>query len=234
MTSAPNTDTLANTVAERMRLDIIAAGLTEGELFTTESEVTRRYGVSRNIAREAVSQLRSLGILVSRQGKGLLVGRSDPVGLLARSLPFYGRAPEDMKHLAQWRYVLEIGAVELAVNAATAEQTERLEALAREYRDLGTRDHTEEEENAVELAFHGLILRMTGNPLIAGMHDLLVTYFGSPRHQHDARTQDRPLTAWQHQAIAEAIRQRDIEQARVILRQHLQSMYPMEETLAAS
>jgi len=232
MASEPNSDTLANTVAERMRLDIIAAGLTDGDLFTTETEVTRRYGVSRNIAREAVSQLRSLGILVSRQGKGLLIGRADPVGLLARSLPFHGNGPEDQKHLAQWRYVLEIGSIELAVASASQEQIDRLAQLAREYDEMGSRDHSEEEDNAVELAFHSLILQMTGNPLIAGMHQLLVTYFGSPTRRRDVEVDDRPRTAWQHQAIAEAIRQRDAEQARVILRQHLQSMYHLMQAFA--
>lgn len=234
MTTEPNTHTLANSLAERMRRDIIAADLAEGDLYMTEAEVVQRYAVSRNIAREAVSQLRALGALKSRQGKGLLVARSDPVGLLARSFPFYGREPKDLKNLTQWRYVLEIGAVELAVNAATPEQIDRLELLAREYGELGSRDHTEEEENAVELAFHSLILEMTGNPLIAGMHHLLVTYFGSPTHQHDVQVDDRPRTAWQHHAIAEAIRQRDIEQARVILRQHLQSMYHLRQAFAAT
>ena len=177
-----------------MRSDIIAADLTEGDLFMTESEVTRRYAVSRNIAREAVSQLRGLGILMSRQGKGLLVAHSDP---LARSLPFYGREPEDLKHLAQWRYVLEMGAVELAVNEATPEQTDRLEALARKYEELGSRDYTEKEDNAVELAFHSLILEMTGNPLIAGI---------PARRQHQA---DRlQLLQQSHRPVHRGRRQR--------------------------
>ena len=127
-----NADTLANTLADRIRQDAIEENLNEGDFFMTVDQVGDRYDVSRTIAREAVSQLRALGILKSRQRKGLLVGRPDPVALMERCMPFYGRAADGdaIKRLAELRYALETGAIELAINNAAQHQVEQLLQLA--------------------------------------------------------------------------------------------------------
>jgi len=94
----------------------------------TVDQVSVHYDVSRTIAREAVSQLRALGILKSRQRKGLLIGQPDPVSLMARWVPFYshGTDGKQLLRLAQLRYTLELGAVDLAVTNATSEQLDPL------------------------------------------------------------------------------------------------------------
>lgn len=215
----PNTDTLANNLAERMRRDILERNLRADDLFMTEAGVVEQYQVSRNIAREAVSQLRALGVLKSRQAKGLLVSRSNPVELLSRTLPFSAFSAEHLHHLARFRYALEIGAIDLAVVHATAEQIAELVELAREFEQASGHQH----EDEVELSFHSLLLEMTDNPLITGLHQVIVEYFHQAATTPDWR-HGVPGTAWQHRAIAEAVRQRDIEQARVLLRQHLQQI----------
>lgn len=215
----PNTDTLANNLAECMRRDILARGLRDGDLFMTEAGVAEQYHVSRNIAREAVSQLRALGVLKSRQAKGLLVSRSNPIELLSRTLPFCAFSAEHLGHLARFRYTLEVGSIDLAVAHATSEQIEALVELAREFEAVSG----QRREDDVELSFHSLLLEMTANPLIAGLHQVIVEYFHqaatAPGWRHGV-----PETAWQHRAVAEAVRQRDTEQARALLRQHLQQL----------
>ena len=74
-------------LAGELRRRIAAEELADGDLFMTEAQLAKEYGVSRNIAREAVSQLRGLGILEGRKSKGLLVRRPNPVRLLSHSLP---------------------------------------------------------------------------------------------------------------------------------------------------
>lgn len=230
----PNMDTLANNLAGQIRRQIAEKGLQEGEFFMTGDELAKQYGVSRGIAREAISQLKALGILKSRQGKGLLVGRSDPVGLLGRSLPFYDQMPKDLRILEQLRYVLEIGAVDLAVSNASEEQIRQLGEFAREYREeIANPGQNEQAIDEVELAFHGLILQMTGNPLVAGMHGVLSEYFAkaaanSPRYTETEPEAGYEGTAWEHEAIVEGIQKRDLEMTRAYLRRHLK--WVMEDT----
>jgi DNA-binding GntR family transcriptional regulator len=69
------------------------------------------------------------------------------------------------------------------------------------------------------MAFHGVILEMTGNPLIAGMHQVLADYFQFSaiyNHPPHARKAIR-----EHHTIAEAFQRRDLETVRSILRSHL-------------
>jgi DNA-binding FadR family transcriptional regulator len=65
---------------------------------------------------------------------------------------------------------------------------------------------------------------MTGNELISGMHQVLVEFFAKAPSEITGWTEIQPDIAWGHQAIAEAIAQRDAETMRALLRQHLQPL----------
>ena len=223
----PNTRTLANDLARKLRSYLLNGDLVEGDLVMTEAEVAERFQVSRGIAREAVSQLRAIGILKSRQSKGLIVGQVDPVDLFAQSLPFYHRTSRSLGQIARMRYVLEIGAIDLSVRNATEEQIQQLAAQAAEFEAAYHTELPNDQLNAFDHAFHRILLEMTADPLISGMHNVLADYFDAetrnlasavngilnPKRQHS-----------QHYLIVEAIQQRDAELARAILRQHLQTL----------
>ncbi len=222
---ARDQQTLANQLAGRIRTDVMSAGLREGDLFMTTDQVVERYEVSRTIAREAVNQLSALGVLEGRQRLGLLVGRPDPVALMGQCMPFYAGAAgtENLRALAELRYVLEMGAIDFAATNATEEQKAGLVELAARF-DKVTSEHGQNEEaDTIELEFHALILSMTGNPLVAGMHRVLIEYF------HKAVTDDptwREVSAssvLEHTAIAQAITGGDTELARCLLRRHLEN-----------
>jgi len=217
-------ETRANELANEMREDILERSLRSGEVYMTEAEVAQRYSVSRSIAREAVSRLRGLGILTSRQGKGLIVASPCPVELLTKSLPFLSHNENSHPQLAQLRYSLEVGSIDLAVTHATREMIEQLSRLADDFSQAREHGAGAEAESDIELKFHGLILRMTGNDLIAGMHGVLDQFFQQPYvHTYSSDPAD-PAAVWQHRAIAEAIRQRDVEQSRTLIRQHLRPL----------
>ena len=217
----PNSDTRANSLADQIYHDILDSGLREGELFMTGDAVPARYSVSRTVAREALSQLRALGVLKSRQRKGLLVARPDPLKLTAQWVPLYCHPSdsEAFRTLAQFRFALEIGALDLAMNQATESQMEHLAALAREFEALAADHGHTAATDAVDLAFHKTILEMTGNPLIAGMHRILSGYFQASI-AFDPRP-DASKAIREHHMIADAFRRRDAETVRALMRSHL-------------
>jgi len=232
-TNGAKSDTLADSLARQVLERVRSDGLGEGDLFMTERGIEEHYSVSRNIAREAVSRLRGLGVLESRQGKGLIVGKPDPIGLLASTIGFFGNAHPEFVQLAQLRYVLETGVADLATRRASAEQIGQLRDLADEHARLAAApERADDAEAALEFAFHSLILEMSGNPLISGLHGVLAKYFRSAAAVIDGWSDMTPHTVWQHRAIAEAFAQRDSEQVRVLTKQHLQSL--LEWSLAAA
>lgn len=219
----PNTNTLANMLADRMHADIVASELQEDDFFMTGDQVAQQYGVSRSIAREALGQLRALGVLKSRQRKGLLVGRPDPVKLMSQWVPFYGRGAQgnELSRLAELRFVLEMGAVDLAVAHATDEQIQRAQALAYDFESVASQFGHNAQTDRIDLAYHSLILEMTGNPLVAGMHRVLADYFLASTLEAPKPNEDPVSSIRAHHMIAEAFARRDAETVRSILRSHL-------------
>lgn len=215
--------TLAATLAERIHADILASGLQEGDLFMTGQQIADHYEVSRTVAREALNQLRALGVLESRKRKGVLIAQPDPVKLSARWVPVFGRVAgrEGFRLLAQWRYVLELGSVDLAMACATETQVERLSQLADQFEAVADAQGHNADADRIDMAFHAVILEMTGNPLVAGMHGVLADYFQASATYDpmaDARKSIR-----EHHIIVEAFQRRDLETVRSVLRSHLQS-----------
>ncbi|MBX7259257.1 MAG: FCD domain-containing protein [Candidatus Hydrogenedentes bacterium] len=217
----PNTDTLANSIAAQIHSDIIRSGLQEGDLFMTGDQVVERYGVSRTIAREALSQLRAIGVLKSRQRKGLLVARPDPVRLTEQWVPLYCRSENrsDFITLAQLRYTLEIGSADLAATHCTDEEIDHLALHARQFEAVAGKEGHSQSADRHDLAFHAHILQMTGNPLIEGFHRVLSHYFAASTLFDKPRDATKAIR--EHFMIVEAFRKRDVEMTRALLRAHL-------------
>ncbi len=210
--------------------EIERRGLAEGDLFGTEADICERYGISRSVVREAVSRLQELGVLQPLRRKGLMVASPNPMVLLRRSFAFYGRSPKHFRDVAQARFAIEVGAVDIAAANATPQQLRQLQSLEKEYALAVS-------ENApgimivfIDSAFHSTILEMTGNPLIAGMHYVLEEYFRQwkekreerlERMDSEERAQELKRSVWAHRTICEALSRRDAESARAFLRSHL-------------
>ena len=209
--------TQARELAQKIRHRIQSERLAEGSFFMTEAQLAAEYGASRTVTREAVSRLQALGILEGRKRKGLIVRCPDPLRLLQSSLPSLMTSPDDWRDLAQLRYALEVGAIELAIRSATPEQIERLDQILRQLEKAVRDDMTSARALEMDVQFHSLILEMTGSRLIAGMQQVLVQFFQTmPRSQPTSGSVER--ICWEHRELFEAIRDRDVERARVMIR----------------
>jgi GntR family transcriptional repressor for pyruvate dehydrogenase complex len=214
---------LTSQLVRRISDTIRRRKLAEGAFFMTEEQIAQKYGTSRRVAREAVAHLTSLGVLRSRRGQGISVGRPDPTGLLQQTVPFLAQKPQDLNELAELRYCLEVGVAELAVAHATEDQVQRLESIAAQLSQICD---PEQPGNLYELecAFHGQILEATGNRLIMGMHGVIQNFFAAQRHRIADAALARQLlaeSAQEHLAIAAAFRARDAARAAALLRRHL-------------
>lgn len=223
----------ANELAEAIRRRIQAEHLAEGELFMTEAQLAAEYGASRTVIREAVSRLQALGILEGRKRKGLIVRHPDPLQLFSNSLPSLVRSQEDWRELAMLRYAIEVGAIELAIRSATPEQLARLTDVTEEMEAALRQDTESERTVALDLEFHALILQMTGSRMIAGMQQLLVQFFQiAPHAENTPASAERII--WEHRELLNAIRDRDVERARSMIRLQFRSTLGSLETPAAA
>lgn len=138
-----------------------------------------------------------------------------------------------MAELARFRYVLEVGAIELAVKNATLQQIDRLVELADQIKAKATDRSTIKKQKELDITFHSLLLEMTGSELIAGMQRVLVDFFRTiaVRNPPDAANAER--IGWEHTELAAAIRDRDVERARAMIRVQVRRYLPASD-LASS
>jgi GntR family transcriptional regulator, transcriptional repressor for pyruvate dehydrogenase complex len=218
----PQADTnLTQRLVIRIREDLLGLNIQPGEAFMTEAELSERYGVSRSITREAVSRLRALGILDSRQGKGLIFRQPKLADVLEMSIPYMAGSAEETEQLARTRYVLETGSIELAVQNASQEQIDRMFALVDQWEACVKDSSRVKEGFSVDAAFHCLLLEMSNVPAMASMHRVIINFFAVTFWPEPTWGENMNRNFWQHRAIAAAVAGRDVEQARSQLRLHV-------------
>lgn len=189
----------------------------------SETELARRFGMSRPVIRQALAKLRDAGLIQSRQGSGsFVIGPSinpekPPENVL---FPAIGSIA-DITAFVTFREGME---GEIAATAATnrsAEDLAAISALVARFRDKRSLP----ERSQDDFAFHLAIARATGNPFyvnsLSSLRDQMMMGMGLIWNFSADRHEFRNLVLEQHQAIYEAIERQDVEASRQSMRDHL-------------
>jgi GntR family transcriptional regulator, transcriptional repressor for pyruvate dehydrogenase complex len=223
MVGAGENVSLTEQVATSVREMIVQSGARPGDRFCKEVQLEQKLGVSRNVVREAVSRLRALGVLDSRQGVGLIIGKPDPMGLFEQTLSNHALDSADLVALEELRYALEVGAVEIAVKRATPAHVERLASLAEEFADCSQGSSPDRTSDDVDCEFHRTILDATQSPMLKQMHSVLTVFFARRGREIPDYpvTTSTELSVWEHRMIVNAFRDHNTQYARILLSEHL-------------
>ncbi|MBT2336261.1 FadR family transcriptional regulator [Variovorax paradoxus] len=117
--------TLPDQIYARMVEAILRGDFTDSKKLPTESELASQFGVSRPTVREALSRLRSDGIIESRRGSGSHIVR--PPGAPASSMPPI-RNYSDIERYYAYRTCVESGAASAAAEARDADDLSSIRA----------------------------------------------------------------------------------------------------------
>lgn len=216
-------------VAERLsdRLAVLLSGqidagtLRPGDRLPTEQQLALAYGVSRTVVREAVHQLKSRQLVLSRQGSGVFVAPR-PANLPLAFDPSVLQSAQSFVHIVEVRRALEAEIAALAAERATRAQ---VAAMRRRLKAIDAaasegRDGVEE-----DLAFHSAIGEATGNPQFRRLIDFLEQYLREGMRvarSNEARRSDfMEAVRREHRAIFDAVAARDPAAARQRAREHL-------------
>jgi GntR family transcriptional repressor for pyruvate dehydrogenase complex len=210
-------DRLAVLLGER----IDSGSLRPGDRLPTEQQLALAHGVSRTVVREAVHQLRSRQLVVSRQGSGVFVAPT-PLNQALAFDPSVLDSVQSVVHVVEVRRVLEGEIAALAAERATRAQ---LTAMRRALKAIDAaavegRDGVDE-----DLAFHRAIGEATGNPQFRQLLGFLEQYLREGMQitrGNEARRDDfMQAVRIEHQAIVDAIAARDPASARRRAREHM-------------
>mgnify|MGYP000923235005 FL=1 len=212
---------LSDRLAALLAAQLDKGGLKPGDRLPSEQQLADSHGVSRTVVREAVHQLKSRGLLVSRQGSGVYVAAPEANKPLAFD-PSVLESVGAVVHVVEVRRVLEGEIAALAAQRATRTQVAGLK------RALNAIDRAVSEGRdgvAEDLAFHRAIGEATGNPQFSRLLGFLEQYLregmritrGNEARRRDFMEQVRR----EHRAIVEAIAAGDPSGARQRATEHI-------------
>ncbi len=188
----------------------------------TETELARRFGVSRPTVREALSRLRSEGIIESRRGSGSYVLRK-PGTSQKRFGPLQSVA--DIEHFYLFRACIETGAAELAAVNRDEDDVAALNlACAALDKVLDAGASSVEEDRR----FHQAVARASHNSFFISALEMIAEqmHFSMQLFRTLSKAQDRARTNQvrkEHQAILRAIVKQAPADAFRAMRAHVDS-----------
>ncbi|NOY42082.1 MAG: FadR family transcriptional regulator [Planctomycetes bacterium] len=228
--------TRSELLADRLCSLIRRKRLGPGADLGTEAKLAEQFGVSRTVVREAIGQLRGLGIVTSRQGQGLRVARGNMIDTLGKVMAPFVADGKSWHAICHLRFVLEVGSIPLTVERATDEEIAHLRRLADEMLCLirkrsGPREQIARDITKREIEFHQEIFEIAGGEIAGEIHGMLVEYFHEA-YGHGPHSRPPVLKDMQdHMKLVDAIQQGEVGQAVVILSAHIQPMIsvPVDE-----
>jgi GntR family transcriptional regulator, transcriptional repressor for pyruvate dehydrogenase complex len=216
--------TLADRVTEVLLQKIKRGEFAVDARLPSELALAQRFAVSRTVIREAVSRLKSEGLVEARRGSGTVV--------LAPSVtaPFRIDVDANDKMQAVLRVIelrrgLEADMAALAAERRTEAQSRRIKQALRaiDKAVAAGRDGVEE-----DLAFHAAISDATGNPLYTSLLQFLSQFIRAAIKVGRTHEAQRPDFSGQlkaeHGAIAQAIAGKDPSGARAAAWRHLENV----------
>ncbi len=215
---------LAEVVARRLSEDIAAGRLKPGEKLPTEQQIAETFGVSRPIVREAVGRLKHDGLVVSRQGAGAFVAESGQASVFRLQVADFTDRDE-IHGIIELLMAVESGATELAAMRRTDEDLAMIQTQLDAMQTSIDRGDPGVDE---DVAFHRAIVEATKNPFFRDLSDFLdrrVRAFIRAARSNTARRQGSLTRSVQeeHQAIFDAIRDKDAPRARLAAETHLRN-----------
>ncbi|TIS53378.1 FadR/GntR family transcriptional regulator [Mesorhizobium sp.] len=155
-------EALPHRIATFLSREIESGELNPGTRLPTEQQLSEKFGVSRNVVREAIAQLRADGMIEARQGIGAFVLAPEQ----RASIRIDGEALKEMQNmerLFELRCILE---AESAALAAERRNQEHLDAIKAALDRMSGEERWEEGSIDADLLFHREIARATGNNYI--------------------------------------------------------------------
>ncbi|MDZ5456867.1 FadR/GntR family transcriptional regulator [Azohydromonas lata] len=217
----PGCGTLADRVTASLMQQVRGGTYPPNSRLPPEPVLAQQFGVSRTVIREAVSRLKSEGLVETRQGSGTVVLGPQATHTFRIAAP---GGDIEVRAVQEVRCGLESEMAALAAARRSDAQNERIQRALRRIADAVADGG---DGVAEDMAFHAAIAQAADNPLLTSLLDFIgralrdvitVTRANEARREDFARQVEL-----EHAAIAEAIARQDVEGARTSALRHMQA-----------
>lgn len=212
------TDRVCQTLTQLIR----GKEILPGARLPSEMTMAARFGVSRTVIREAVSRLKSEGLVESRQGSGVFV-RERNIDTPFRLDPALMDCRQSVLQVIELRQALE---GEIAALAAMRRTPAQMTAIRDALAGIADAEAAGDDGVDADIAFHRSIAAATENPHFLALTEFLFTFLTHATritrgYEATKRTLSRQVKD-EHQRIVDAIAAQDADAARAAARQHME------------
>jgi len=201
-------DKLSADVTERI-CSALCLAIAEGALKPgtkiLDDVIASHFGVSRTVARGAIAILERERVIDRKRNRGAFVATP---------------SIEEARHLLEARLALELAIVDRAVVALCEDEMDRLQGLTLE-EDLVHGSHDPAAKRRISGNFHIELARASGNTVYVDILQNLVARLSLVAALYEIKSSDC-CGSNDHRAILEALRQRDKEKAKALMKVHLE------------
>lgn len=200
----------------------IESGLQPGDSIPKENDLTSILGVSRTVIREALTRLKSRGIVESKKHKGTIIKSPDISSVLRKSLIPNILSNSTLREIFELRLVIEIGMSDSIFQHITAEDIDELEKIVKKEPKYSNEllfdiDH--------EIAFHGKLYQITRNETLKNFQDILLPVFNYAYDSGLIKMKIKKERFVSHSGLIDVLQNGNPKKFREAMRKHLENHY---------
>jgi DNA-binding FadR family transcriptional regulator len=209
-------------VQEALEEAILSGALVPGQPLPTETELAKKFGVTRHTVREGMRALEQSGLVKRDAGRRLHVTRPRHDALASQSSRALVMQQVSFRELWEVATQLELLAIDLLVGRVDDALIEKLEANVAA---MALAVESEQSVTSLDVEFHALLAHATGNRVLLLSREPVSSLFYPSldllfSHLKTSRlAPQRILKA--HQEILAALRRRDFTAARLWMQRHM-------------
>jgi DNA-binding FadR family transcriptional regulator len=193
-----------------------------GDVIPKEVELVELLGVSRTVIREAITRLRTMGIIESKKKKGSVITSPDIVSIMSKSMNPYILDEDTLREIFELRLVLEIGMADLIFQKITPKDIDDLKEIVKN-EPSSSESHLFNIEH--EINFHGKLYEITGNKTLKSFQKMLLPIFDYV-HNSGLLKKDLPQRKFvSHKGLVDILENGSPELFRNGMRNHLENHF---------
>ena len=204
--TSPPRESSVDTVINRIKTLLLERKLRPGDLLPPEHELAEGMGVSRGTIREAMKILSAFGIVEVKRGDGTYVSTTPTTAAFDPLLYQLMLSDADQRQMAEFRQMMELGIVSLAVEHASEEDLAALEAACGR---MAAQADTVDGAVAADLDFHRALGHACGNVLAEKVYCFILELFQPRIAATYAEAHNSAAALRMHEAILDGLRRRD-------------------------
>lgn len=209
-------------IADHIKQQILDGKLKPGEKLPSDKELCEIYSVGRSTIREALSALKFMGLIETRQGEGSTVSKINQEDIGKLDLTGLLLSDKTILELFEARKSLEISNVELASFKRTEQDLQKFQHIINQM-EVNILNNKESEKE--DILFHRTIAKATQNSIImklfANISEQMEKAMQVIRRMGFSHPTSRNVNFEEHRVIYQAIADQDSQRAQRLMKQHL-------------